>query len=80
VATGLYIPLLWGAFFADLSGVVGVVSRLTPSYHLAHGLRRALYSDGTWAGQSLTLLGLTAAVAGLALLGVLALRRAEQRV
>jgi len=80
VATGLYIPLLWGAFFADLSGVVGLVSRVTPSYHLAYGLRRALYSNGTWAGQGWTLIGLAAAVAVLAFIGVAALRRAEQRV
>lgn len=79
VATALYIPLLWGAFFADLSGVVGAVSRATPSYHLAHGLRRALYSEGTFAGQWPTLAALGAGALLLGLLGMWALRRAEQR-
>ena len=80
IATALYIPLLWGAFFADLSGVVGLVSRATPSFHVAHGLKRALYSGGSWSGewQALTVLsGLMVILLGVA---VWALRRAEERV
>ncbi|MDY0002502.1 MAG: ABC transporter permease [Polyangia bacterium] len=80
IATGLYVPLLWGAFFADLSGVVGALSRMTPSFHLAHGLRQALYSQGSFSSMWLTLAGLGAATALLGLLCVWALRRAEQRM
>ncbi len=80
VATALYIPLLWGAFFADLSGVVGAVSRVTPSYHIAQGLRRALYSHGTFTGQATTLAVLAGLTVALGLVSVWALRRAEQRM
>lgn len=80
VATGLYIPLLWGAFFADLSGVVGALSRITPSHYIAHGLRQALYSEGSFASLWPSLVGLAAATLVLWLLCVWALRRAEQRM
>lgn len=79
VATGLYIPLLWGAFFADLGGAVGAISRVTPSHHLAEGLRHALYSDGTFVSQWPALAGLGTGTLVLAFLGIWALRRAEQR-
>jgi len=79
LATGLYIPLLWGAFFADLSGAVGAASRVTPSHHLALGLRQALYSEGSFASHWPVLAGLGAGVILMAVLGVLALRRAEER-
>ncbi|MFH2006825.1 MAG: ABC transporter permease [bacterium] len=79
VSTALYIPLLWGAFFSDLGGVVGTLSRGTPSYYVAQGLKHALYSNGTWAGEwrSLAVLGGLAAVLFVATLW--ALRRAEER-
>jgi ABC-2 type transport system permease protein len=80
VATALYIPLLWGAFFSDFSGAVGVASRVTPSYYIAQGLRRALYSGGTFGGewQGLAVLGGLCAL--LLVVALWALRRAEERV
>ncbi len=80
VATALYIPLLWGAFFSDLSGAVGMASRATPSYYVAQGLNRALYSGasfgGEWRGLAV-LVGLCAVLLMAAMWGV---RRAEERV
>jgi len=80
IATALYIPLLWGAFFSDLSGAVGVASRLTPSYYVSQGLNRALYSGGTFGGawQGVAVLGGLCAV--LLMVALWALRRAEERV
>ncbi len=80
VATALYIPLLWGAFFADMSGAVGMASRITPSHYVVKGLNMALYSGGTfgseWQGLAL-LLGLCTV---LLMASLWALRRAEERV
>lgn len=80
VATALYIPLLLGAFFSDFSGAVGVASRATPSYYVAQGLNRALYSGGTFVGewQGLAVLGGLCAL--LLVVALWALRRAEERV
>jgi len=80
VATALYIPLLWGAFFSDLSGAVGMASRATPSYYVTQGLNRALYSGATFVGEwrgLAVLIGLCALLLFAAMWG---LRRAEERV
>lgn len=80
VATALYIPLLWGAFFSDMSGAVGVASRATPSYYVAQGLNRALFSGGTFAGQWRGVAVLAGLCAVLLAVALWALRRAEERV
>lgn len=80
VATALYIPLLWGAFFSDLSGTVGVASRVTPSYYVALGLNRALYSGGTFVGESQGVAVLGGLCVSLLIVAMWALRRAEERV
>jgi len=79
VSTALYIPLLWGAFFSDLSGVVGMLSRGTPSHYVAHGLKHALYSNGTWVGEWRSLAVLGGLSAALFVANLWALRRAEER-
>jgi ABC-type multidrug transport system permease subunit len=80
VATALYIPLLWGAFFSDLSGAVGAASRATPSYYVAQGLNRSLYSGTTFAGEWPGLAVLGGLCGALLLAALWALRRAEERV
>ncbi len=80
VATALYIPLMLGAFFAEMSGALGMASRVMPSHYVVQGLNRALYSGGTFVGewQGVAVLG---SLCGLLLvIAVWALRRAEERV
>ncbi len=80
VATALYIPLLWGAFFSDLSGSVGMMSRATPSYYVAQGLNGALYSGASFGEQAQGLAVLLGLCVVLMLGALWALRRAEEKV
>jgi ABC-2 type transport system permease protein len=79
VGSMLYIPLLWGAFFADMGGVVGAVSRAMPSYFMSEGLKRSLYMDGRWADSVPLLVVLAGLAVALTAACVWALTREQER-
>jgi len=79
VASLLYVPLIWGAFFADLSGPVGSVSRLTPGYYMAKLIKDALFVGPRLSDALPALAALTGSMVLLAIACIWALRREEER-
>lgn len=80
VATALYIPLLWGAFFSDLGGAVGRISQLTPSHFMSEGLRQGLFAGASIASQWVGLVALSGLALALLAACTWALRREEERL
>ena len=80
VASFLYVPLVWGAFFADFSGPVGRVARWSPGHLVAGLLKEALFMEASWSRAAAGLAGLAASVVLLGLGAVWALRHEEERI
>ncbi len=80
LASLVYVPLVWGAFFADFGGAIGRVSRWTPGYHVAKVLKEALFMEAGWRRASGPLAGLAVAAFCLGLATVWLLRREEERL
>ncbi|HAH95338.1 MAG TPA: hypothetical protein DHD79_02925 [Firmicutes bacterium] len=77
VSTVAYIFLLWGMWFAELPGVIGTISKYTPGYFIADGVRNALYTTAPFSEYIIGLLYIGAIIAVSLLLSIIALKRQE---
>lgn len=48
VATVIYLPLLYGAFFAGASGLAGTIARFTPGYYVHLAILHSLNGTASW--------------------------------
>ena len=77
VSTVVYIFILWGMWFSELPGVIGTISKYTPAYFIAEGIRNALFTTAPFSEFITGLVYIGAIIAASLILSIIALKRQE---
>ncbi|MGI5853112.1 MAG: ABC transporter permease [Bacillota bacterium] len=77
VSTVAYIFLLWGMWFSELPGVIGTISKYTPAYFIADGIRNALFTTTPISEHITGLVYIGAIIVASLILSIIALRRQD---
>lgn len=77
VATLIYLPLLYGAFFVGAPGLAGAIARFTPGYYVHTAILHSLNGTATWRSELPDALSLLAMGGALLVACVWAVRRQD---